>query len=395
MDRTVVILIITLAWLHSLNAAFTNLALNKAATQTDTHIGGDASLAVDGSSFQASSYADSGCTRTVSEDASWEVDLGDLYVINQVKIINRLDYVVAPDIDQWVSSIASFSTEYTKEPGWTASEMIGAANVYPNYGDIEGTWAQKDKGIGNEFIEVMFTTKVYVSKVDIYETENSGGVTSIKGRQSGQWIVLWSGAASHIQNVRIFSPPLLTTECFTNHIRIEVDTSISNSWVEIDAVKLHGKENIQVGRLQDVEVYFAREKNAYTLVNYQAGVAGDSVTFTEDMFARWIKVTRRTPFKALSLCEVLVYGFLPDDTATFRRLSSHKPIGTSLKVINSLTSVMKCAAHCDRQMAPRCRSAQYNPSTKTCSLYQWFDNALNTNANSVMLVREYGVRFLT
>ena len=81
--------------------------------------------------------------------------------------------------------------------------------------------------------------------------------------------------------------------------------------------------------------------------------------------------------------------------ATFRRLSSHKPIGTSLKVINSLTSVMKCAAHCDRQMAPRCRSAQYNPSTKTCSLYQWFDNALNTNANSVMLVREYGVRFLT
>ena len=71
---------------------------------------------------------------------------------------------------------------------------------------------------------------------------------------------------------------------------------------------------ITVGRLQDVEVYFAREKNAYTLVNYQAGVAGDSVTFTEDMFARWIKVTRRTPFKALSLCEVLVYGFLPDDT---------------------------------------------------------------------------------
>ena len=27
------------------------------------------------------------------------------------------DYVVAPDIDQWVSSIASFSTEYTQEPG--------------------------------------------------------------------------------------------------------------------------------------------------------------------------------------------------------------------------------------------------------------------------------------
>ena len=71
---------------------------------------------------------------------------------------------------------------------------------------------------------------------------------------------------------------------------------------------------ITVGRLQDVEVYFARERNAYTLVNYQSGVAGDSVTFTEDMFARWIKVTRRTPIKALSLCEVLVFGFLPDDT---------------------------------------------------------------------------------
>ena len=60
----------------------------------------------------------------------------------------------------------------------------------------------------------MFTKKVFVSKVDIYETWNSGGVTSIKGRQSGQWVVLWSGAASHIQNARIFSPPLLVSSVY-------------------------------------------------------------------------------------------------------------------------------------------------------------------------------------
>ena len=67
----------------------TNLALNKSAYQTDTYKSGKPGLAVDGNTAQI--YSESSCTHTLSTDATWEVDLGEMAVVEYVVIYGRVD----------------------------------------------------------------------------------------------------------------------------------------------------------------------------------------------------------------------------------------------------------------------------------------------------------------
>ncbi|XP_060567737.1 pentraxin fusion protein-like, partial [Ruditapes philippinarum] len=66
-----------------------NLALNKVTYQTDTSGDYFASLVVDGN--PSYNFNDGTCSRTLSNDASWEVDLGAIYFVGSVEIYNRVD----------------------------------------------------------------------------------------------------------------------------------------------------------------------------------------------------------------------------------------------------------------------------------------------------------------
>ncbi|XP_053384566.1 uncharacterized protein LOC123536953 [Mercenaria mercenaria] len=69
-----------------------NVAIGKTAYQTDTYCcgSGDADLAVDGGVSQY--WHDGSCSLTESKaDTYWEVDLGDLYIIDHVTILARID----------------------------------------------------------------------------------------------------------------------------------------------------------------------------------------------------------------------------------------------------------------------------------------------------------------
>ncbi|XP_053404938.1 fucolectin-1-like [Mercenaria mercenaria] len=67
-----------------ISAEANNIALNKQAYQTDTSSDNLPSLAVDGDLHGT-------CASTITNDASWEVDLGDTYIIGSVKIYNSID----------------------------------------------------------------------------------------------------------------------------------------------------------------------------------------------------------------------------------------------------------------------------------------------------------------
>ena len=61
----------------------------------------------------------------------------------------------------------------------------------------------------------------------------------------GDWVTVWqapNGAAVDISSCRIFSPELERTLFRTNHVRLELDCSVSNSYCELDAVELVGKK---------------------------------------------------------------------------------------------------------------------------------------------------------
>ena len=68
------------------------MALGKQAYQTYPHCcdGGGAELAVDGGMSQY--FIDGSCTLTESKaDAFWEVNLGNLYIIDHVTVFARID----------------------------------------------------------------------------------------------------------------------------------------------------------------------------------------------------------------------------------------------------------------------------------------------------------------
>ncbi|XP_052217124.1 uncharacterized protein LOC127835000 [Dreissena polymorpha] len=149
---------------------------------------------------------------------------------------------------QWVSGVIRYSSQYGTD-NWSAQQILGVPNVYPTYGDINRAWAPHVID-ANQFLEFQFATPVYVRKVDVYETFNAGGVKAIKCLDvSGTWITLWSTPqVSAIKSARIFSPSFTSTmPCFSNIIRLDIDCTVANTWVEIDAVGLRGYVGTQDG----------------------------------------------------------------------------------------------------------------------------------------------------
>ncbi|XP_053390591.1 uncharacterized protein LOC123562101 [Mercenaria mercenaria] len=154
-------------------------------------------------------------------------------------------------ISQWVKKVTKFSSQYDST-GWSANCLAGPPNVYPDYGDRTGAWAPEhidDK----QFLEFKYDEAVYIKGIDIYETYHGGGVTSIQGRDDkGNWKTLWKAdKATVIQSSRIFSPKLDLQDfkCKTSEIRLEIDCTACGTWVEIDAVELHGSKKISKGKL--------------------------------------------------------------------------------------------------------------------------------------------------
>ncbi|XP_062596725.1 uncharacterized protein LOC134258199, partial [Saccostrea cucullata] len=125
----------------------------------------------------------------------------------------------------------------------SAKQILGKPNVYPRYVNSEGTWTQAHGQLNeNQFIQVRFPEKVWLTKVNIYETYNAGTVKRILAKdKKNQWIEIFE--VSHVHPIRMarkFSTKLKIVNFPVNEVRIEVDCSVSPFWVEIDAVEIVG-----------------------------------------------------------------------------------------------------------------------------------------------------------
>ncbi|XP_052820202.1 uncharacterized protein LOC128246029 [Mya arenaria] len=144
-------------------------------------------------------------------------------------------------VSQWVSRVRAYSSQYDSD-SWNADQVIGSPRVYPQYGDIVGTWAPGDRN-NSEFLELEYAEEVYVTGIDIYETYHAGGTKAVLGKTAdGRWVPLYTAPSiENITSSRIFSPPLNEQSLKTRELRIEVDCTVAGTWVEIDAVQLHGR----------------------------------------------------------------------------------------------------------------------------------------------------------
>ncbi|XP_060602914.1 uncharacterized protein LOC132755993 isoform X1 [Ruditapes philippinarum] len=143
-------------------------------------------------------------------------------------------------LSQWVETVTRFSSQYDTN-SWPATCVIGPPRVYPKYGDIPGAWASSTID-ERQFLEVEFKEAVFVTGMDIYETYHAGGVKAIKALgEDGKWHNLWkTDRVTVIKSSRVFKPELAELSYRTKNIRVEVDCTGCGTWVEIDAIQLHG-----------------------------------------------------------------------------------------------------------------------------------------------------------
>nr|XP_022322050.1 uncharacterized protein LOC111123780 [Crassostrea virginica] len=145
-------------------------------------------------------------------------------------------------IHLWASEVTRFSSQFNSG-SFSANQVLGNPDVYPRYGSIAGTWAQADGQLDRvHFIELKFPGKLFLNKINIFETYHAGAVVRIAAKDpQNQWVDVYNVTHAHlIRKSRKFSPKLKDVQFPVRELRIEVDCSVPRSYVEIDAVEIVG-----------------------------------------------------------------------------------------------------------------------------------------------------------
>jgi hypothetical protein len=149
-----------------------------------------------------------------------------------------VDLPPAPPVPQWASSVRSFSSQYSTT-NWSATQILGAPDVYPGSGDNAHAWASLDADAPTEFIEVGFAQPQRMRELRIFETLNPGAIEDVEvitangtHRRLGQHTVqAAAGSAISTYTSTCTSEPIVAA-------RITLGSAKVAGWNEIDAVGL-------------------------------------------------------------------------------------------------------------------------------------------------------------
>jgi hypothetical protein len=152
--------------------------------------------------------------------------------------------VFAGPINQWASSVVSFSSQYAQYPPWNwgAIQATGAPNTF-NYGESPRAWAPRNRNIsgGQEYITLGFTTPVSASGVVVRESLGNGFVYQVELTDTlGNVHVVWNGQdTSQPGSVVDFLVSFAQTPYLVSAVTIRIKDTWYG-WEEIDAVQLIG-----------------------------------------------------------------------------------------------------------------------------------------------------------
>ncbi|XP_067658118.1 uncharacterized protein [Haliotis asinina] len=147
-------------------------------------------------------------------------------------------------VETWMTTVIGVSSQYhDTDPRFLATQMLGPSDVYPNYGDIEGTWCANfidDK----QWIEVGISEPMFVDQVYIYETFHAGGLRNMSVRDtSNNWHLVWTTPQiTDITQSRIFSPEFQSPSFKVTGFRLHVDMTVAGGWVQLDAMLAVGRK---------------------------------------------------------------------------------------------------------------------------------------------------------
>lgn len=149
---------------------------------------------------------------------------------------------------RYVHQVSRYSSQYGGN--WSASQIIGAPDVYPSYGDLPGAWASGSPDGQREFLELKFLNPKPIKGVILFETFNPGAIDTVYVRDpvSQQWVVVWTGVANPQPPLaKAFSISFPTTTFDVSEVRIAINSPVVSGYNELDAVGLIDAETVKVG----------------------------------------------------------------------------------------------------------------------------------------------------
>ncbi len=173
---------------------------------------------------------------------SWTPDSDDLEKDFEVTVS-----VVEEADTTWVQSVISVSTQYASP--YNAAQILGKPNVYPNYGDLPGTWASNTPDGNVEFIEIAYSP-ILAAKILIYETFNPGSIEQVQVRNviTGDWATVYTGTASGYQESNILEVDVSSISYQIDAVRLDLNSPAVPGFNEIDAVGIERKVNDPVSK---------------------------------------------------------------------------------------------------------------------------------------------------
>ena len=119
--------------------------------------------------------------------------------------------------------------------------------------ESEKAWTPREQNHGEQWIELTYWDKVYVSKIKVYETFNPGTITKIELKNGSDYFTMWKGSYDikracpytfetsyeYMDNLNI---TWSHTPFMTDTVRVTIDTDLVKGWNEIDSVELFGYE---------------------------------------------------------------------------------------------------------------------------------------------------------
>ncbi|MFT6815122.1 MAG: hypothetical protein ACJAZ3_001021 [Sphingobacteriales bacterium] len=150
--------------------------------------------------------------------------------------------VVLKNLSQYADKVIDFSSEYSTTH-WSAMQLLGAENTYPDYGDLTTAWASKTADGQREHLVLEFDTSQFIKQILIFETFNPGAIDTvyINNIETNNWKKVYTSSANFIAHESSILEIQIPSESFkSNRIRIAINSPAVESYNEIDAVKIVG-----------------------------------------------------------------------------------------------------------------------------------------------------------
>lgn len=139
---------------------------------------------------------------------------------------------------QWAVA-ASASSQYGSD-GWSANQMIGAPDVYPECGDITEAWASNSSS-EVATVNLTYAQAVIPSQINIYQTYNPGAISQVTViSANGESVVVYTATPAESACPQILTVDVTGVTFPVNQVEIVVDQTNHPSWNEIDAVEMVG-----------------------------------------------------------------------------------------------------------------------------------------------------------